>query len=95
MNQRIVIGVICVALGSILSASSGVVNFMIIGEINRKRPATNPHAYFGFFTLWRVIQIYKEYKESYPEGRLVTYTLTLAGFAMMCWLVLAVLIGTS
>lgn len=46
--------------------------FMVIGEINRKRPEGDLVSYF-VFTLPKMRRIFTEYRAKYPNGRLHIY----------------------
>ena|GEM_PF-3709943 len=47
---------------------------MMIGEINRKRQEGNLVSYFGFI-FPKMLQIFREYRSSYPDGKLHFYFL--------------------
>lgn len=53
---------------------------MMIGEINRKRQEGNLVSYF-VFTYPKTLRIFREYRSSYPDGKLHIYWL--AAFALV------------
>ena len=50
----------------------GMFMIMMIGEINRKRQEGNLVSYFGF-TFLKMLRIFREYRSSYPDGKLHIY----------------------
>jgi hypothetical protein len=71
---------------------SNILGVMIIAEINRKRPETNQVSYFGS-TLPKTISIFKEYRASFPGGRLHIYFVGCCTAALVFLFAIAVLIG--
>jgi len=57
----------CIAMSGIMCGS--MVVFMMIGEINRRRPNDDTLKYFGF-ELDRIGRVTSEYRSLYPHGRL-------------------------
>lgn len=82
MSERAVVGAVSfgVALTGLFLANMFIV--MMIGEINRTRQEGNLVSYFGFTfpKLWRIV---REYRRSYPAGKLHVYTLGASGLAML------------
>ena len=83
MNIRLIMSIVsfCLAMSGVFLGNMFMM--MIIGEINRKR--TDGMSYFGF-TPSKMIAIFKEYRKSYPKGRLHVYfvasfVLTVGGMA--------------
>jgi hypothetical protein len=65
---------------------------MIIGEINRKRQEGNVISYFGF-TFPKLLRIFREYRKSYPDGKLHIYSLAAFAIAMIALISVGVCIG--
>jgi hypothetical protein len=65
---------------------------MMIGEINRKRQEGNLVSYFGF-TFPKILRIFREYRSSYPDGKLHIYNLTASAIAMIALIIVAVCIS--
>jgi len=65
---------------------------MMIGEINRKRQAGSLVSYFGY-TFPKMIRIFGEYRDSYPDGRLHAYSLTAFALAVIGLITTAVCVG--
>lgn len=90
MNLWLVIGIIafCVALSGVILANMFVL--MMIGEINRKKEDGRLISYFGF-TPPKTVQIFTEYRRSYPNGKLHIYALAVFAIAVIALIVVAVL----
>ena len=73
MSVRAITGIVlfCVATSAIVLANMFLI--MMIGEINRKRQDGNLVSYFGY-TFPKTLQIFREYRSSYPKGKLHIYT---------------------
>jgi hypothetical protein len=69
MSARVIAGIIlfCVAMTGGFLANMFII--MMIGEINRKRQEGNIVSYFGF-TFPKTLRIFREYRSSYPNGKL-------------------------
>ncbi|MFZ1973968.1 MAG: hypothetical protein WAU89_14050 [Candidatus Acidiferrales bacterium] len=89
MNPRTILGAIsfCLALSGMVTANLFVT--MMIGEINRKRQDGNLVSYFGF-TFPKMQRIFREYRSSYPDGKLHFYALTAFAVAAICLVIVAV-----
>jgi hypothetical protein len=79
LTARTVIGIIsfCVAMTGLFLANMFL--FMMIGAINRKRRDGNLVSYFGF-TFQKMLRIFREYRNSYPDENAHIYAL--AAFAL-------------
>jgi hypothetical protein len=51
---------------------SNFIMFMMIGEVNRKKPDEGTISYFGF-TYGKLSKILTEYRHLYPQGKLHLY----------------------
>lgn len=84
MNVQFLSGIValCVAMDGV--AMSYLFIIMMIGEINRKRHDRNLVS-FLVVTFPKTIRVFREYRQTYPEGRLYIYTwiTTLLGFIGM------------
>jgi hypothetical protein len=92
MSTRAIIGIIsfCVSLtGAILGNMTLI---MMIGEINRKRQEGNLISYFGF-AFPKLLRIFREYRNLYPEGKLHIYNLTAVAIMMIALIIMGVCIG--
>jgi hypothetical protein len=91
MSARVLTGIIlfCVSMTGVFLGNLFL--FMMIGEVNRKRPDGEQISYFGhhyFKTKW----IFGEYRKLYPEGAIHVYVLIsiavafsgLVGVAVCC-----------
>ncbi|MCI0550106.1 MAG: hypothetical protein L0287_04055, partial [Anaerolineae bacterium] len=65
---------------------------MMIGEINRKRQEGNLISYFGF-AFPKMLRIFREYRSSYPDGKLHIYSLATFAIAMSALISVAVCIS--
>ena len=72
MNARVIAGIVlfCVAMTGIFVGN--MLQTMMIGEINRKRPEGNLISYVGY-TFPKILRIFREYHHLYPNGKLRTY----------------------
>jgi hypothetical protein len=79
MNARTIICVVsfCVAMTGLFVAN--IFLFMMIGEVNRKREEGSLISYFSY-TFPKVVRIFREYRITYPQGKLNIYAV--AGFAL-------------
>ena len=79
MSVRVITGTVsfCVAMTGLFLANMFL--FMMIGEVNRKRPEGNLISYLGF-TFPKVQRIFREYRNSYPTGNL--HVCTAGAFAL-------------
>jgi hypothetical protein len=71
---------------------ANVFQLMMITQVNRKRPKGDLVSYYGF-TFPRMVRIFGEYRQSYPEGRLHIYSLTAFVVAMIGLVSFAVCFG--
>ena len=92
MSTRVIIGIIffCVAMTGIFLGN--IFTMMMIGEINRKRQEGNLISYFGFTPL-KSVQILREYRSSYPDGKLHIYSLAAVALMIIGMIGVAVCIG--
>jgi hypothetical protein len=92
MSTRAIIGIIffCVAMTGVFLASMFLI--MMIGEINRKRQEGNLVSYFGF-TFPKALRIFREYRSSYPDGKLHIYWLAALALVVIGTIGVAVCIG--
>lgn len=81
MSERLIVGIVsfCFAMSGLFLANMFLT--MMIGEINRKRQEGNLVSYF--FTSFKVVQIFSEYRSSYPKGNLHIYALLSLAVAML------------
>jgi hypothetical protein len=81
MSARAIIGIIffCVAMTGVFLANMYLM--MMIREINRNRQEENLISYFGF-TFPKTLRIFREYRRSYPDGKLHIYALAAFAIAM-------------
>lgn len=81
MNTRIVAGVLsfCIAMTGLFLANMFLT--MMIGEINRKRQDGSLVSYVGF-TGPKIMQICREYRHSYPDGKVFLYAVVAFALAM-------------
>ncbi len=82
MNPRMLLGFVSfsVFMTGIFLANMFV--FMMIGEINRKRPDGNLVSYFGF-PPFKVLRIFREYRQTYPAGNTHIYLLVASALAII------------
>ena len=73
ISAPLIIAIVSFCVGTCCAILSTIYTYIMIGELNRKRPDGNLISYFGF-ALPKTIQIFREYRRSYPEGRLHIYT---------------------
>ena len=71
---------------------SGMVNIMMIGELNRTRPETSHISYIGY-TPAKLLTILREYREQYPAGRLHIFAISLFVLGMALILIFGRMIG--
>jgi hypothetical protein len=92
MSVIAIIGIIsfCVFLTGMFLANMFLM--MIIGEINRKRQEGDLISYFGF-AFPKMLRIFREYRSSYPDGKLHTYSLAAFAIAMSALISVAVCIS--
>jgi hypothetical protein len=69
MNTKEIIGGISFCILMIGVARGNIIQARMIREINRKRQGNSLISYFGF-TPSKNIQIIREYRDAYPEGKL-------------------------
>jgi hypothetical protein len=83
MTIRFIIGAFCfcVAVGGLIYSNSLL--YMMIGEVNRKRPDGKTISYFGF-TVVKVFSIVDEYRRLYPHGKLHRYRRACLAVAYCC-----------
>jgi hypothetical protein len=62
--------------------SGNLIQAIMIGEINRRRQDGNLVSYFGF-TPVKNIRIVREYRDSYPNGKLYIYHLISVGLMVI------------
>ena len=87
--MRLVAGIIALSLVIIAGELANTFVMRMIGEINRKREEENPISPF-WFTLNKVLQVFREYRALYPEGRLHLYAKISFAVAIIALLVVAV-----
>ena len=92
MSAIAIIGIIsfCVSLTGVIWANMFLI--MMIGEINRERQEGNLVSYFGF-AFPKMLRIFREYRSSYPDGKLHIYSLTAFAIAVIALIIVAVCIG--
>jgi hypothetical protein len=80
-NARVITGVVsfCMALAGLFLANTFLI--MMIGEINRRRQDGSLISYFRF-TFPKMLRIFREYRSSYPQGKLHIYALAAFALAM-------------
>jgi hypothetical protein len=80
-NARVFTGVVssCMALTGLFLANMFLI--MMIGEINRRRQDASLISYFCF-TFPKMLRIFREYRSSYPKGKLHSYALASFAWAM-------------
>jgi hypothetical protein len=80
-NARVISGVVsfCKALTGLFLANMFLI--MMIGETNRRRQDGSLISYFGF-TFQKMLRIFREYRSSYPKGKLHIYALAAFARAM-------------
>lgn len=64
---------------------------MMIGEINRRKSEDEQVAYLGYGPT-KMVRVFSEYRELYPEGRLATYAKASIGVMIAGTLVAFVLV---
>jgi hypothetical protein len=74
MSARAIIGIISICVAIISSIAANMVLFMMIEAIDRRRKDDSLFSDFGYLRL-RLLQVLREYRTSYPEGRLHLYGL--------------------
>jgi len=82
MSTRAIAGIIsfCLAMTGIFLGN--LVQTMMIGEINRKRQDGNLVSYLGY-TFPKIVRIFHEYRETYPNGHLHIYAFVAIAFAII------------
>jgi hypothetical protein len=72
------------AFGGTLVVVSGILFYMMIGEVNRKLPEDQQIGYFGFYPA-KVFRITGEFRRLYPHSHINTLriVLTIIGFLLM------------
>jgi len=85
VTARVIVATIsfCVMLTCLFLANTLVT--MMIGEINRKKPVEPPISYVGFGPS-KIQRVLKEYRSSYPSGRLNVYASAAFIMAMLALL---------
>jgi hypothetical protein len=81
MNPRIVGGAVCFCAAMTGLFLANMFLTMMIGEINRKRHDGSLVSYVGF-TAPKILRICKEYRRSYPNGRVLVYAVVAFALAM-------------
>jgi hypothetical protein len=89
VSIRILIGIISFCIATTGTIVANMLLIMMIGEINRKREEGNLVSYFGY-TFPKILQIHREYRNLYPNGKLHIYELTSFALAMISAISLAV-----
>ncbi len=92
MSARVIVGVILfsfVVSGLVLS---NIFLLMMIGEINRERKDDKPILYFGS-TFPKMLLIFREYKRSYPAGKLHIYSLVAFAIALVALIGVGLCVG--
>jgi hypothetical protein len=89
MSTRIICGIIFFGAAMTGGFVANMLTTAMIGEINRKRQNGNTLSYFGF-TPSKTLRILREYRSSYPEGRLHIYWLMAVAIAAASMIVVAV-----
>jgi hypothetical protein len=89
MSVRIIVGIVFYGLAMIAIFGANMITRAMIGAINRKRQDHNLMSYF-WFTPSKTLQIYREYRTSYPNGRLHIYEFALAIVALVSMITMAV-----
>lgn len=89
MSARIIAGIVsfCLAMTAILVAN--MITTAMIGEINRKRQDDKLMSYIGF-TPSKILQIFREYRSLYLDGRLHIYEFAVAFVGVVCMVMMAV-----
>ena len=74
MSARVLTGIIlfCVSMTGVFLGNLFL--FMMIGEVNRKRPDGDQVSYFGHH-YFKTKRIFGEYRKLYPEGTIHVYML--------------------
>ena len=92
VSPRVIIGIIssCVALTGIIVAN--MILMAVIGEINRRREAGKSFSYFGF-TFIKLLRIFREYRNLYPNGYLYIYAWMSFAVAIVGLIIVGVCIG--
>jgi hypothetical protein len=82
VNTRVITGIIsfCFTLTGLFLANMLLI--MMVGEINRKRQDETLVSYVGF-TFPKMLRIFREYRTSYPNGKLHIYASAAFAFAMI------------
>ncbi|MGB6774342.1 MAG: hypothetical protein WBD25_15545 [Terriglobales bacterium] len=80
MSTRMLIGIVlfCVAMTSVFLGN--LFFFMMIGEVNRKRPDGEQISYFGHH-YFKTKRIFREYRYLYPEGNIHIYMVIFSAVA--------------
>jgi hypothetical protein len=68
---------------------ANMITTAMIGEINRKRQDDKLMSYIGF-TPSKTLQIFREYRSLYPDGRLHIYEFAVAFVGVVCMVMMAV-----
>ncbi len=89
VDARAIVGALgfCFAMGGVIVANMIVV--MMIGEINRKNGEGDRISYWGY-TPAKTLRIFRDYRNSYPDGRLFAYFWVAFAFAAISAIVFAI-----
>ncbi len=89
MSTRLVAAIISLCLVIIAGELANTFVIRMIGEINRKRKEGNLISPF-WFTLNKVLRVFREYRALYPEGKLHLYAKISFAAAIIALIIVAV-----
>ncbi|MDX6403195.1 MAG: hypothetical protein QOH70_650 [Blastocatellia bacterium] len=89
MSTRLVAAIISLCLVIIAGELANTFVIRMIGEINRKREEGNLISPF-WFTLNKVLRVFREYRALYPEGKLHLYAKISFATAIIALIIVAV-----
>lgn len=92
MSIRAIIGIIFFCFGMTGVFLGNMTLMIMIGEINRKRQEGDLVSYLGF-TLPKFLRILREYRSSYPDGKLHIYYFAAVALVFIGFIGTAVCIG--
>jgi hypothetical protein len=89
---RLIIGIVAFCAATTAAIYSSMIEARMIDEINRKKSEGDLISQF-WFTAQKHARIRKEYRQLYPDGKLLTYLWTATAVVFTGFVVVAVCLG--